>query len=164
MLDLGVVLRLLSRRNIEPRPLQRGRALRGLDFDMLLLSPGARHPGGELAAALFQRLDFSLPGEQPGVLRFGRMEADGMAGELVSFTIHQHRSRGERFPRSAIRRSFHGDHSGQPVAQRPGHRRIGGVDLGRERQSRGRGRRPARAAVEHARLDRRTVGEHRRES
>jgi len=109
-----------------------------------------RHVIRELRA---QRLDFPLPHQNACVPRVGAMETDRPASELMSFAIHQYRTRRECKPIHQPRDAIHGMVAPQPVLDECPDPGIPVADLACERRQSGIGQIGRRlAAGKHGEL------------
>jgi hypothetical protein len=129
ILDLGVVEAVLALRDLQAGALQRFAAHRQVLLVALIFALRSREARSELGATLLELLDLCLACEQAGVGRIGRMEAHGMAGELVTFAVDHDDTGGERLAHAGVRRAFDCHYACEPVRQCTGYRRICGMDL-----------------------------------
>ena len=95
-LDLHRVLLLLQRRRVVTRRFELRVALRQFRLAGRSFGRGRFQLRAQAADLPLQGLDLHLPGNEPGVVRIGRVEADRVPGVLVARASDERRAGGQR--------------------------------------------------------------------
>src|SRR2546425_255478 len=159
LLDLRVVPRLFLPADFLARFLERGFTRCAFALRLLERALRAFELSRQLGATPAERLDFSVAREQTGVGGIRRVQAHGVARELIAFPVHEHRPCMQGRAGRCIGPAVDDIYPGEPVPQRTADAVVECMDLGRQRQPAGRARRRRGGGLEEARLGRRALAE-----